>query len=224
MTGTDRQAGAAAVMDLDVTHILVRGVPRILVNSLAPLTAFVIGRQVAGVVGAIVAAAAVSLTLFGWERRKGRPGVLAWISLVVLSCGVVLGLVAHSATLYFLPAIAMDIAEGLACFVSCLTRMPLGRVLAGELVTLPARVFALPEVRRPIVWVTLVWGAYFTARGLLCGWFVVFVGTNAYLVARAIVDAPVVLPLIAVSALFTLRRLRTALGPAVPSVPERNPV
>jgi hypothetical protein len=198
--------------ELDVTHILVRGVPRILVNSLGPLAAFAAGREVAGTVGAIVLASAVSLGLFGWERRKGRPGVLAWISLVVLLCGVVMGLVARSAVLYFLPTIAMDVVEGLACFVSCLTRMPLGRVLAGELVTLPSRVFELPEVRRAIVWVTVLWGGYFAARGVLCGWLVFFVGTDAYLVGRAIVDAPVVLPLVAVSAVYTLRRLRAALA------------
>jgi len=216
VSAADRAAAAAAVARLDVGGVLLRGVPRILVNSLGPLAAFVVGRALGGVVAAIAAAAAVSLCLFAWERRKGRPGVLAWISLVVLVCGVVLGLVSRSAVLYFLPPIAMDIVEGVACFVSCLTRMPLGRVLAGELVTLPPRLFTLPEIRRPLLGITLVWGGYFTARGLLCGGLVLFVGTDAFLVARALVDAPVVLPLLAVSAVFTVRRLRAVLGGTVP--------
>ncbi|GIJ48801.1 hypothetical protein Val02_56870 [Virgisporangium aliadipatigenens] len=212
---TDLAVAAKLLDGLDARRVLVGGVPRILLNGLGPPMAFLAGRALGGLVGGIAAAASLSLGLFLWERRKSRPGLLAWISLGELTLSVVIGIVFHSAALFFLPAVLMDLVQGLSCYASCATRRPLGRVLASEMVVLPDAVYELPRVRRLTLWLTVVWGTYFTARAVVCLWALALWHTDGFLAVRVAVDAPVVLPLLAGSIVVMVRRLREIVGEEV---------
>jgi hypothetical protein len=197
-------------------EVLRRGVPRILLSSLGPLAGFWAGSRLGGLYAGIAFATAVSLAVYWWERRRGRPGLLARLSLAVIVLQVLLGGLGESAFLYFLPRIGVDVAEGLAHYASCLTRRPLAAVFARELVTVPHAVLQRPPARRLFVRITLVWGTYFTGRGLLTLVVLVSAGADAYLLVRALVDAPLVIPLLAASLTVALRRLpRLASGSAV---------
>jgi intracellular septation protein A len=195
-----------------VAQRLWRIVPRLVLNSAGPLVAFYLGSRAVGTVGGIVAATVTSLVLFGWERRQGRPGMLARLSLAVVVLQATAGLIAGSAALYFLPKVTVDLVQGVAFFLSCLTRRPLAGAIAGEFVTVPQRMLGEPAVRRVFVRLTLLWATYFTVRGLICLAVLVTASTQTFLLVRALIDAPVVIPLLAVSLRYGMRNLSGRLG------------
>lgn len=185
-----------------------RGLPRLLLNSLGPIAGYAAGSRLAGVLGGMLAATVVSLSLWAWERHAGRPGVLARLSLVLVLIQAGLGFLSHSAFLYFAPRSIVDLLQGLAHYVSCFTRRPLAAILGRELVTLPRSDFDKPPVRRLFVLLTVVWGTYFTLRGAITLVVLVAFSTEAYLLVRALLDAPLVVPLAAASLAYGTQRLR----------------
>lgn len=204
--------------------MLLRGFPRLLLNSLAPIGGFYLGDRLSGLIAGIVTASLASLGLFAWERRKGRPGVLARLSLVVVLLQAVVGLGSHSAFVYFLPSIAVDLAEGTAFCASALSRRPLAWHLAREILPLPQHLINQPDVRSMFSRVTLIWGGYFTLRGLACLSVLSLSDTSTYLVTRVLLDLPVVIPLLGGSLTFVLARLDRTPGEDVMRVasPEKR--
>jgi hypothetical protein len=188
----------------------------LVLNGFGPVGSYYAGSQVGGVLGGIVAAAAVSLSLWAWERRAGRPGLLARLSLALVLIQVTLGLLTHSAFLYFAPKAAADIVEGLAFYGSCFTRWPLATIFGRELLELPRSFCSEPPVRRVFIRITVAWGTYFTLRGAVCLAILAGSTTETYLLVRALIDAPVVLPLVAGSVAYGVRRIRALDGDARP--------
>jgi hypothetical protein len=205
---SDAASGPPALPPIQTRQVVREGVPRLLLNSLGPVGAFLVGEHIAGVVGGILGASTVSLVLFAWERRKGRPGLLATMTLGLLFLQVTIGLLASSATLYFLPTVGLDLIEGIACYISCFTRLPLAVVLAGELLALPRSALGLPPVRRLFIRLTLVWGTYFTVRGLVCLVVILVFPTEVYILVRALLDTPIVIPLVAWSIGYGVTKLK----------------
>ena len=189
------------------TGVLLRGLPRLLLNSLAPIGGFYVGHRVSGLIAGIVTASVASLVLFAWERRNGRPGVLARLSLVVVIMQAVVGLSSRIAFLYFLPSIAVDLNEGTAFCASALSRRPLAWHLAREIIPLPQHLIDQPDMRSMFGRVTLVWGGYFALRGLACLAVLSLSDTSTYLLTRVLLDLPVVIPLLGGSLSYVLRRL-----------------
>jgi intracellular septation protein A len=187
--------------------VLRAGVPRIVLSSVAPIAGFYVGSRVAGVSGGIAVATLASLAVFVRERRGRRPGLIARVSLAVVVLQAVLGAVAGSAFLYFLPKALVDIAFGAAHFRSCLTRRPLASTLARELTPVPPALASQPHVQRLFVQITLAWGTYFTLRGVVTLTVLAMVSTDTFLLVRTLIDAPTVIPLIAVTLGVALRRL-----------------
>ena len=201
------------------TGVIVRGFPRLALNSLAPVCGFYVGDRVSGLVAGIGFASVASLVLFWWERRRGRPGILARLALVGVLLQAVLGLGSQSAFVYFLPRIAVDLAEGVAFCVSALSRRPFAWHLAREVVALPQQVVHQPDVRSLFSRITLVWGAYFILRGLVCFAVLSVSDTSTYLLTRVLVDLPVVLPLLGGSLTLGMRRFdRVRTDRVIPAV------
>jgi hypothetical protein len=98
--------------------------------------------------------------------------------------------------------------EGIACYISCFTRLPLAVVLAGELLALPRSALRLPPVRRLFIRLTLVWGTYFTVRGLICLVVILVSPTEVYILVRALLDTPIVIPLVAWSIGYGVTKLK----------------
>jgi hypothetical protein len=193
-----------------------RGAPRLLLNSLAPVAGYYVASRLEGVVAGVIAATAISLALWARERRAGRPGLVARLALGLVLVQATAGLLTQSAFLFFAPKAMADILEGLAHYVSCLTRWPLAAIFARELVTVPRATLGEPCVRRLLVRITLVWGTYFTLRGIVTLSVLALAGTETYLLVRALIDAPVVIPLAVASLAYGSRRIRALSADAGP--------
>jgi intracellular septation protein A len=196
-----------------VGGVLRSSVPRLILNSLAPVGAYWAGSRLGGVLAGVALATAASTALWARERRAGRPGLLARIALAVVLVQAVAGALSNSPFLYFAPKAAVDILQGVACYVSCLTRWPLASIFARELVRLPRTVYDEPPVRRLFVGLTVVWATYFTLRGVVTMVVLATASTDTYLLVRALIDAPVVVPLVAVSLAYGLRQMRQLAPP-----------
>ena len=201
-----------------LSSLLVGGLPRLLLNSLAPIGSFYVCHRLAGVVAGILAGSVVSLLLFSWERLRGRPGVLATLSLCVVLLQAVMGLGSRSAFMYFLPSIGVDLTEGLAFSLSALTSRPLASLMAREILPLPASLLEQPDVLRLFRRITLAWGGYFILRGLTSFIVLSTADTSDYVLTRVLIDLPVVIPLLGGSLAYGLRRL-DRLAPGYASSP-----
>jgi hypothetical protein len=190
------------------SRLLRLGVPRLVLSSLGPLGAYYAGSRLGGVLLGVLAATAVSLAVWAWERRAGRPGLLARFALALVLVQAAVGGLTASPFLFFAPKAVADIVEGLAYCVSCLTRWPLATIFGRELVQIPASAYGEPRVRRVFVRITLAWGAYFTLRGVVSLAVLAGSSTQTYLLVRALMDVPVVVPLLAGSLAYGVHRLR----------------
>lgn len=199
--------------------VLARAFPRLLANSLGPVGAFYVGDRLWGVVAGMVLASLASLGLFAWERRRGRPGMLARLSLAVVLLQATLGLGSRSAYAYFLPAVGLDLVEGVAFSLSALSRRPLAWFMAREILSLPPHLVLEPPVRKVFRRITLLWGGYFLGRGLVCFVVLSVAGTHSYLLTRVVLDLPGVLLLLSGSLVYGLGRLERAAAADVPSAP-----
>jgi uncharacterized membrane protein len=188
--------------------VLRSGVPRLLLSAVGPIAGYFVGEQLAGVAGGIVVATVVSLAVYARERRGGRPGLVARITLAVIVLQALLGALAGSAFMYFLPKVAVDLALGIAHYASCRARRPLASTFARELTTLPDALETEPRSRRLFVSITLVWGTYFMARGLVTLLVLATASTETFLLVRTLIDAPLVIALVAASIAVASRRLR----------------
>lgn len=217
-TGGAGAPGGARARPVGAWPLLRTSVPRLLLNSVGPIGGFWLGDTLTGIAGGVLLATVASLGLFGWERRKGRPGRLARLSLAIVLLQVTAGLLAGSAVLYFLPSVSVDLVEGSAFGISCLTRLPLAGVLAAELLPLPPAASHPPALRQLFVRLSLVWGIYFTCRGAISLTVLLTASTHTYLLVRSLLDAPLVLLLAAGSVRYGIRRLGT-----IPPVAEARP-
>lgn len=188
--------------------VLRSAAPRLLLNSVGPIGAYAIADHLTNVVGGVLAASVTSVALFGWERRKGRPGILARLSLAVVLIQVAMGLLGRSAVLYFLPSVGVDLVEGTVLLVSCLTRFPLFAAISGEVMPLPPGFIRGRGAQRLFIRLTVLWGCYFLARGVVSLTTLLTAPTQVYLIVRAGLDAPMVLMLAALSLRYALPRVR----------------
>src|SRR5262245_61446526 len=81
-------------------RIFFNGLPGFLREGFLPLAAFYVALKLSGLATAIVASAIVSLLIYGYERRAGRDGLLVRLSLAFVAVQSIVGLLAHSTTVY----------------------------------------------------------------------------------------------------------------------------
>src|SRR5439155_17576345 len=144
--------------------VLFTGLPGFLREGFVPLGAFYCGLRLSGLVAGIAASTAVSVLIYLYERRAGRDALLVRISLAFIAVQTVVGLAAHSATVYLAQPVLANAAWGLAFFVSVAIRRPLAGALACAWYPFP-RWFRQTEPFKRVYGIqSLVWGAYFLIR------------------------------------------------------------
>jgi hypothetical protein len=144
--------------------VLRTGLPGFLREGFVPLGAFYVGLKLGGLASGIAAAAAASVLIYLYERRAGRDGVLVRISLGFVVVQSVIGLVAHSTTVYLAQPVLIAAAWGLAFFVSVAIGRPLAGALACAWYPFPRWFRETAPFKRVYGIESLVWGTYFLAR------------------------------------------------------------
>ena len=144
--------------------IFLAGAPRFAREAFGPVLAFYLGWKLGNLVVAIVLATAVGIALDLYERRRGRAGALALVSVAFVIVQAAVGLIADSAVVYLAQPVIVSAIWGLANIGSALVGRPLAGVFADAWYPFPPEVRASRTYRRVFGVESVVWGVYLLAR------------------------------------------------------------
>ena len=187
--------------------VLLTGLPGFLREGFLPVGAFYGGLRLSGLVAGIAASGALSVLVYLYERRAGRDGLLVRISLAFVVVQTVVGLAAHSATVYLAQPVLANAAWGLAFLVSALIRRPLAGALACAWYPFPRWVRETDLFKRVFGIQSLVWGAYFVVRSAVRLAVLLNGSLESFLLVVLLTGTPTMLLVIAWSIRHAIRGL-----------------
>jgi Protein of unknown function (DUF3159) len=144
--------------------IFLAGAPRFAREAFGPVAAFYLGWKLGNLVAGIILASAVGIALDLYERRRGRAGVLALVSVAFVLVQAVVGLLANSAVVYLAQPVVVSALWGLANIGSALVGRPLAGVFADAWYPFQPVVKASRTYHRVFGIESVVWGLYLLAR------------------------------------------------------------
>jgi intracellular septation protein A len=183
------------------------GVPGFLREGFIPLGAFYAGLRLGGLATGIAAAAVASVLIYAYERRMGRDGLLVRISLAFVAVQSLVGLLAHSTTVYLAQPVVVTAVWGLAFLVSVAIGRPLAGALAGAWYPFPRWLRESPEYKRVFGIESVVWGLYFFGRSALRLATLLNGSLENFLLVTVVTGTPAMLILLAWSIRYALRGL-----------------
>jgi hypothetical protein len=176
--------------------ILGRGLPQFAAEAVLPVLVFYGVWRAAGLGAGIAAATVVSLALAGVLARRGRDVTLVALGAAFIVVQAVVGLAAHSTTVYLAQPVVLNALWGVACFASIMIRRPLIGLLAGAWYPFPPWFRASDAFRREFSVQSAVFGAFYLARAALRLWALLATGVGGFVVVSVVTGSPFVLVLI----------------------------
>jgi hypothetical protein len=206
-------AEPAAVADLrerdlagpSFRSIFLAGAPRFAREAFGPVLAFYVGWKLGNLVVGIVLASAVGIALDLYERRRGRAGALALVSVVFVVVQAVVGLVADSAVVYLAQPVLVSAIWGLANIGSAIIGHPLAGVFADAWYPFPSEVKASRTYRRIFGVESIVWGVYLLARSGLRMYVLTSGSIGAFAAVQIATGVPFTIALVAWSVWYATR-------------------
>lgn len=191
-----------------VRALLLGNGPRFARDAAGPVIVFYVVWKTLGLVAGIVAATALTVGAFVWERRHARTGVGAGIGLSIALAQAVSGLLSGSARWYFAPGVIVNTLGGLVFLGSVLVGRPLAGVFAAESYPFPPEIKASERFRRVFGRISLVWAAYMLGRGALRLAMLFGTSVEAFLVVSVASGFPLSAALMAWSFWYGVRGFR----------------
>ena len=182
--------------------------PRFARDAFGPVLVFYVGWRLVGFRAAILAATALAIAAYVWERRQARSGITAGIGLGIALVQATAGLASGSTTAYFAPPIIANAVYGLAFLVSVAIGRPLAGVFAQETYPFPPQVKASRTFRRVFSRISLVWAAYLLLRTGLRFFALVRSSVEIYLVINVLTGIPFTAALMSWSMWYSVRSFR----------------
>ena len=182
--------------------------PRVARDAFGPLAAFFVTWKLVGLFAGIAAAVLTAGLLYGYERRRERPGMVVRFSLGLVLIRAVVGLVSGSASTYLGQEIAIDLLLSSVFLGSLLVGRPLTGLFAAEIFPLPEALHDHPVYRRTHRIMTLAWGTYFLARAGVRLLAFVSLSSSGYVLVVALSDVPFLLALLGWSVWYATRQLQ----------------
>jgi hypothetical protein len=176
--------------------LLRRGLPLLAVESAVPVAVFYGAWKMAGLAAAIVAGTLVSLAIAGWQMRAGRGGGVAAATAVFLVIQALVGLAAHSATVYLAQPVVLSACWSLAYFVSALVGRPLVGVFAQVWYPFPPAFRASAPYRREFGMQSVVWGVYCLTRAVVRLVVLLGSGVGSFLLVSLLSGTPILVLLV----------------------------
>jgi intracellular septation protein A len=173
-----------------------RGLPTFAVEGFAPILLFYVVWDLAGLVPAILVAAAASGAVVGWQVRRGNGGALAVVALIFVLIQAVVGLASESATVYLAQPVVLSACWGIAYFGSVAIRRPLIGVFANVWYPFPPEFRASEPYRREFSLQSIVWGVYCLARAGLRLGVLLGPGIGSFVVVSLLTGAPIFVALV----------------------------
>jgi intracellular septation protein A len=176
--------------------LLGRGVPQFGAEAVAPVLAFYAVWRTAGLAPAIVASSLVYLALGAWLARRGRDIGLLAVGAVFVVVQALVGLAAHSATVYLAQPVVLSALWGVAYIGSVAIGRPLIGVFANAWYPFPDWFRAQRVYRREFAMQSLVWGVYCFGRAGLRLWALLESGVGGFLLVSILTGTPVLAALV----------------------------
>ncbi len=196
--------------------VLLTGLPAFLREGFLPLGAFYVGLRLSGLGVGIAASAAASVLIYLYERRAGRHALLVRLSLAFVAVQAVVGLVAHSATVYLAQPVLANAVWGIAFLVSAAIRRPLAGALACAWYPFPGWFRQTERFKRVYGVESVVWGIYMLVRSGLRLAVLLRGSLESFLLVVLLTGTPMMLLLVAWSIRYAIRGLTRRM-------PERSP-
>jgi hypothetical protein len=187
--------------------VLRTGLPGFLREGFLPLGAFYLGLRLSGLSAGIAGAILVSVLIYLYERHAGRDALLVRLSLGFVVVQSIVGLAAHSTTVYLAQPVLLAAAWGIAFFVSVAVGRPLAGALANAWYPFPDWLRETKEYKRVFAIESLVWGAYFLARSGIRLVALLHGSLENFLLVSLLTGTPAMLLLLAWSIRFSIRGL-----------------
>ena len=182
--------------------------PRFARDAFGPVLLFYVGWKLVGFRAAILAATALAIAAYIWERRQARSGITAGIGLGIALVQATAGLASGSTTAYFAPPIIINGAYGVAFLVSVAIGRPLAGVFAQETYPFPPQVRASHTFRRVFSRISLVWATYLLLRTGLRFFALLRSSVEFYLVINVVTGIPFTAALMSWSIWYSVRSFR----------------
>lgn len=189
--------------------LLGRGLPTVAVEGVLPVLIFYGVWRTAGLAPAVVATAAAGGAIVLWEVRRGHDVALAGVTFVFLVIQAIVGLLAHSATVYLAQPVVLSALWGFAYLGSFAIGRPLIGAFARAWYPFPPEFRATERYRREFGMQSVVWGVYCLARAGLRLWALLSSGVGGFVVISLVTGTPVLVALVLWS-LWHARRALTA--------------
>jgi hypothetical protein len=204
------QTVASQATPPDPGAIIRRAGPRLVRDAFGPLATFFIGWKLIGLGAGIAMAVLFGLSIFLHERRQERPAALVRVSLVLVMLRAVVGLSSGSSSVYLAQEIGIDALLCISVLGSLAAGKPISAWIAADVYPFTEEMRASATYRHVMRTVTLVWGCYFLARGLVRLTALLTLSTNSYVLVVALSDAPFLLALLAWSVHYTTGMFRNS--------------
>lgn len=176
--------------------MLQRGLPLLAVESAVPVAVFYGAWRLTGLAGAVLCGTVVSLAISGWQMQTRRGGTVAAATAVFVVIQALVGLAAHSATVYLAQPVVLSACWALAYFVSALIGRPLVGAFAQVWYPFPPAFRASAPFRREFGMQSVVWGIYCLARAALRLVVLLGSGVGSFLLVSVVTGTPVLIALV----------------------------
>jgi hypothetical protein len=176
--------------------LLRRGLPLVTIESVVPVVVFYGAWRMGGLVAAIVAGTLVALAIAGWQMRAERGGAIAVTTAIFVVIQALVGVAAHSATVYLAQPVVLSVCWALVYFGSALVGRPIVGVFANVWYPFPPAFRAGAPFRREFGMQSVVWGCYCLARAALRLAVLLGSGVGSFLLVSVLTGAPFVIVLV----------------------------
>jgi intracellular septation protein A len=197
--------------------LLGRGLPNFALEGVLPVLLFYGVWREAGLGPAVVASTAAAGTIVVWQARRGMDVALAAVTCVFIVIQALVGLAAHSATVYLAQPVVLSGLWGVAYVVSAAIGKPLIGAFARAWYPFPAEFRASKVYRHEFTMQSVVWGVYCLARCGLRLWVLLSAGVGGLVLVSTATGAPILAGL----AFWGIWHARRVFGAAVAAASQR---
>ncbi|MFL6237880.1 MAG: VC0807 family protein [Actinomycetes bacterium] len=181
--------------------------PRLLRDILGPTLLFYAGWKLTdNIFMGIALGSGFALGAYYYERRHGRPGVIARFVLAFVVIQAVVGLATGSATAYLIQPAILGAINGTIWLGSVAIGRPLAALFAHEVFPFDAETRASPEFRAVFRHVSLAFGIFFLFFAVVQAVVLLIVGVGAFVAVR-VVDVVCTLGMVVYCLRYMVRRI-----------------
>ncbi len=172
-----------------------RGLPNLALEGILPVLVFYgVWREV-GLGPAVVASTAAAGLVVLVQLRRGLDIALAAVTCLFIVIQAIVGLAAHSATVYLAQPVVLSGLWGIAYLGSVAIGKPLIGAFARAWYPFPPEFRASAIYRREFGMQSIVWGVYCLARCGLRLWVLLAAGVGGMLVVSTVTGTPIIVAL-----------------------------